>query len=184
LVLIEENGLMTSEHFWLARNGWVPNNPRLPVILYRRALPEGPAEETASRFESLFERHGWPPQWRDGVFDFHHYHSTAHEALGFAAGWARLILGGPQGREVRVSAGDAALLPVGTGHRRIERSADFWVVGAYPRGQDFDIRQSAPSSEALEAMAAVDFPNSDPVAGANGPSMRLWRRIASHRDPS
>ena len=145
------------------------------MILYRRSLPDGQAEETAAAFEMLFEQNGWPPQWRDGVFDYHHNHSTAHEVLGFAAGWARLIFGGPGGREVRVAAGDVALLPVGTGHCRIERSSDFWAVGAYPRGQNFDILRNAPSAEAARSMANLDFPNSDPVSGVNGPLTRLWR---------
>jgi len=165
---------MTSEHFLLRGSNWVPNNPRLPVILYRRSPPEATAEEAASELETLFERNGWPPQWRDGVYDYHHYHSTAHEALGFAAGWARLLLGGPDGRELLVKAGDAALLPVGTGHCRIAQSPDFLVVGAYPRGQNFDIRRSAPTAEIIASMASVAFPQSDPVAGVDGPLTLLW----------
>lgn len=157
---------MDTEAFLLPPGDWVPNNAVLPVVLYRAALPPGVCEAVASAFEDLFDRHGWPPQWRDGIYDYHHYHSTAHEVLGVAAGWARLMIGGPDGREIAVASGDAILLPCGTGHCCIEADDDFLVVGAYPQGQDWDICRAAPDEAARHRMIALPLPPFDPVLGA------------------
>jgi len=156
----------------LKRNGWMPNNELLPVLLYRNAFP--PARDLATEMETVFEKNGWPPQWRNGVYDFHHYHSTAHEVLGFAAGSARLVLGGEGGHELTVSAGDVALLPTGTGHCKLEASPDFLVVGAYPKGATWDICRTAPDAAAIERMRRVAFPPSDPVSGRSDPLLRHW----------
>src|SRR5947209_7510177 len=161
----------TPEQLHLKPNGWMPNNV-LPVLLYRAALPVSP--DLVDNMETVFTQNGWPPQWRNGVFDFHHFHSTAHEVLGFAAGHADLILGGEQGTTVTVRAGDVAVLPVGTGHCRLSASSDFLVIGAYPPNQHWDICRSAPTPEVLARMRRVSFPASDPVTGASGPLTSLW----------
>jgi uncharacterized protein YjlB len=158
---------------WFAADGWVPNNTRLPVIFYRSAIGSKVGDPAAA-FEETFRRHGWPPEWRNGVYPFHHYHSTAHEVLGFAEGSARLILGGPHGHEITVNAGDCALLPAGTGHCRIDCSGDFLVVGAYPPNQNWDLCRGAISEAAIARMLKITFPRSDPVSGTVGPLLELW----------
>jgi uncharacterized protein YjlB len=105
-------------------------NPRLPVLLYQDVGDADPAEACTE----LSARNGWLGAWTDGVFPFHHFHSTAHEVLGIVAGTATVILGGPDGRGFHVGRSDVLVLPAGTGHCNAGSSADLLVVGANPNG--------------------------------------------------
>jgi len=156
-----------------SRNGWVPNNDRLPVLIYHGVFEISDADPAAN-FEQVFHRSGWSPQRLNGIYDFHHYHSTAHEVLGIAGGQARIVLGGPNGYELKVSAGDVLVLPTGTGHCRLQSSGDFLVVGGYPPSQSWDICRSAPSQAERERMRTLPFPLSDPLTGPGGALTRLW----------
>lgn len=159
------------ERLYFADDGIIPNS-RLPVLLYRQVPLQG--TDRAAALERLFAEHVWPPQWRYGVYDYHHYHPNAHEVLGVAQGQATLRLGGEQGQDVSVAAGDVVVLPAGTGHRSLESSADFLVIGAYPPGQeDFITQRADPAVHArsLELIAQVPLPATDPVTGREG----LWR---------
>ncbi|HEY4202798.1 MAG TPA: hypothetical protein VGM83_19785 [Devosiaceae bacterium] len=155
-------------------DGVFPNS-RLPTLIYRQALPM--AATSPEALEALFAANGWPPQWRAGIYAFHHYHSTTHEALGIAAGSATVMVGGPDGRAFDVGQGDVILLPAGTAHRRLAASPDFLVVGAYPPGANWDVLKGEPGERerALENIARVPMPTSDPVGGKPGPLMKVWK---------
>ena len=133
--------------------------------------------ENAAAIERRFAENGWGGGWRDGIYDFHHFHSNAHEVLGIARGSARVAFGGPHGAELALAAGDAVVIPAGVAHRNLGDSGDLLVVGAYPRGAAFDTRRGDPAEYAavLRSSAAVAAPDSDPVDGADGALMRLWR---------
>jgi uncharacterized protein YjlB len=143
------------------------------VLVYRGALDAGAG---AAAHEQLFALHGWLGAWRDGIFPFHHFHSTAHEVLGIARGAAGVMLGGPQGGRFELSAGDVVVLPAGTGHCNTGSSSDLLVVGAYPDGMDWDLRRGDPDErdEVLANIAGVPLPGQDPVRGADGPLVELW----------
>ncbi|TVU90916.1 cupin domain-containing protein [Vreelandella titanicae] len=149
-----------------------PNSP-LPVLIYRQVLDISNAEERADAFESMFKRHGWPPAWRYHLYDFDHFHSTAHEALGIFRGRARARLGGPNGEELMLYPGDVLVLPAGVGHASLEADDDFCMVGAYPPDQEPEIERGDPAqlAAAQERVAAVALPEDSPVGG---PLARLW----------
>jgi uncharacterized protein YjlB len=153
-------------------DGGIPNSA-LPVLIYR----DVEAAREAATCESLFARHGWLGAWRDGIFSFHHFHSTAHEVLGVVAGSAAVMLGGPRGRRFEVRSGDVVVLPAGTGHCNAGSSADLLVIGAYPDGMDWDVRRGDPAEhdDAVANARAVPLPGADPVHGADGPLTGLWR---------
>lgn len=152
----------------------MPNNPRFPALLYKNVLTQ--AQSTNPRdLEDLFTRNGWQPRWRDGVYGYHHYHTTAHEALGFVGGSARLMLGGPRGREVDVEAGDVLVLPAGVGHCTMRTDKRFLAIGAYPPGQDWDLCKTTADVAALERIRHLPAPTSDPVEGSEGLLLDLWR---------
>ncbi|QNI02147.1 cupin [Halomonas sp. SH5A2] len=153
-----------------------PNSP-LPVLMYRDVIDIVDAEALADTLETMFEQHGWPPAWRYHLYDFDHFHSTAHEVLGIFRGQARARLGGPNGRELMLCAGDVLVLPAGVGHASLEADDDFCMVGAYPPGQKPEIERGDPAQleAAMARVANVAMPESDPVGGS---LKSLWRQDA------
>ena len=156
--------------------GTIPNNPRLPLLLYKQAV-DLPEEGAPELFEELFTANGWPAAWRNGIFEFHHFHSTAHEALGVYAGSATTLLGGKGGIEVTVERGDVVIIPAGVGHKCLEKSDDLAIVGAYPTDTGPDLLKGEPQERpaCIEAIAKVAIPAQDPLYGEGGPMSEHWR---------
>jgi uncharacterized protein YjlB len=154
-------------------DGVMPNHPFLPVILYVGAL-----RGRADRAEAIFNEHNWRNSWIGGVFPYHHYHSNAHEVLGVISGSAVLQLGGEQGEQIVLEAGDVVILPAGTAHKRLSASPDFSVAGAYPDGMDYNMRTGKDGERtiALDEIRSVPVPAADPVYGGEGPLIELWNK--------
>ena len=69
-------------------DGSIPNNPRLPLLIYRNAIDIAGTPDRESVIEAVFAEHGWGEMWRNGIHPYAHYHSSIHEALGIARGRA------------------------------------------------------------------------------------------------
>jgi len=65
-------------------DGIVPNNP-MPFLVYKGAVAVA-NDHPEKTIERLFGANGWGDMWRNGIFDYLHYHATVHEALGIARG--------------------------------------------------------------------------------------------------
>lgn len=166
------------ETYRLSADKVFPNNAELPLLVYRQALAQT-GRSAAGEVQRRIESNRWGGTWQNGVFAYHHYHSNAHEVLAVCAGSAEVQFGGPDGPVLSVTAGDVAVLPAGTAHKKIDASADFLVIGGYPAGQeDYDLIRDDPSAKeaAEQRIANVPVPESDPVYGDDGPLGKHWVR--------
>ncbi len=156
-------------------DGSIPNNAQLPLLVYKQALGR---DSSSSACKVLFAANGWTGAWVDGVYRYHHYHSTAHEVLGVVGGSARITLGGEKGETFEVQAGDVIVIPAGVGHCNDGSSGDFTVVGAYADGRSWDLCTGKPEERpgVLENIKDVPVPRTDPVLGEQGPVVDRWRR--------
>lgn len=171
-ILIEK--MKEPETFFFKDDGEIPNN-KFPLLLYRNAFSER-NEKGAAWLEQIFLANNWSNSWRNGIFDFHHYHSVTHEVLGIYSGSALVHMGGEQGKKLTVTAGDIIVIPAGVGHKNLE-SEDLGVVGAYPGGMMWDMMYGKPGErpKADENIAAVPLPEQDPLLGRNKGLLRAWK---------
>ena len=164
------------ETFLFADDGYVPNNARLPFLVYRNAIDLIGTPDPEDAIEQVFRDNGWRDIWRNGIYPYVHYHSMIHEGLALARGRALVRFGGGSGPEIELAQGDVAVLPAGTGHQCLSHSNDLVVIGAYPGTGRYDLCRGskAERDKALLSIPQVPLPDTDPLFGKDGPLLRLW----------
>jgi uncharacterized protein YjlB len=170
------NSLIAPETYLFAEDGSIPNNPRLPLVVYRGAVDLKGTADPDAVIEKTFLANGWGDLWRNGIYPEMQYHSSIHEVMGLARGRAKARFGGASGREIELFSGDVVVVPAGTGHQGLWASPDLVVIGCYPRTGRYDLclGSRAEYTKALVAIPQVPLPDSDPVFGLNGPLQQLW----------
>lgn len=165
------------EAFILTDDGVFPNNRRLPLLIYRKVLnPDAP--DLIAQVQAILAENGWIGSWVDSVFNYHHYHSNAHEVLAVCGGQAEVRFGGEHGITLTLAAGDVVVIPAGVAHRSSGAAADFVVVGAYPQGQenyDMCLGKRHERPEADKNVINAPTPHCDPLYGSDGPLTEHWQ---------
>ncbi|MCO7125822.1 cupin domain-containing protein [Sporolactobacillus shoreicorticis] len=164
-----QNGFVKVKTYLFKDDGTIPNNPYFQVLIY-----PGVFKGRGGQIVNTFKKNNWGNNWVDGVFPYHHFHSTSHEVLGVISGHATLKIGEEKGKELKVSAGNVLVLPAGTGHKRLSASNDFSIAGGYPNGQDYDT-QTKETPAFKKNISKVGKPAQDPVYGDRGSLLTIWR---------
>lgn len=177
LLLGEQLAAMTDiqpQSFYFKDDGSIPNN-KYPLLIYKNAFTLR-GSRGGDWLEAHFASNGWTNTWRWGVYPFHHYHSNTHEVLGCFNGEALLHLGGEKGNKITVQAGDIVVIPAGVGHKCLEHSDDFTVLGAYPYHLSPDLMKGETGERpaADKRIAALKLPLNDPFAGKTGGLTKMW----------
>jgi Uncharacterized protein containing double-stranded beta helix domain len=155
-------------------DGTFPNSG-LYILIYKKAL-ELPEKHAAQIVEDVFKKNNWTNAWKNGIYDYHHYHSVTHEVLGVYEGSTMVQLGGPDGMIQEVEKGDIIIIPAGVAHKNVGAENDFKCVGAYPEGRDYDIKKGDAKDrpEVDKNIKNVPLPEKDPVYGSEGPLILNW----------
>ncbi|MBV9262495.1 MAG: cupin [Pseudolabrys sp.] len=150
-----------------AADGYIPNNRTFPLFVHRGAIRFDRRYDAAAIVERVFGSNGWKKAWRNGIYDFVHYHPKVFEVLGIARGSANVRLGGNRGTSLTLRAGDVIIIPPGVGHECLRHTDDFLVVGAYPpTGTYSECRGSYQEyAKAIRQIRRVPRPKKHPLYG-------------------
>jgi uncharacterized protein YjlB len=162
-------------HFAVSDNGIFPNSI-LPILIYKSAFTL-PNDHAPGIIEEVFDDNQWTNSWRNGIYSYHHYHSTTHEVLGIYSGECHVQLGGDSGIQLQLVKGDVLVIPAGVSHKNLGSSLDFKCIGAYPDGRDFDINLGKegerPGTD--DNISKVPIPKMDPLYGSDGCLHLYWK---------
>jgi len=123
-------GEIAPQSFILQRNGWVPNNPRLPVLFYKNAIQVA-GDDPASLFEAAFRRNGW---LRNGATASSTFITAIRPPMRFSDSRA---------------AARASCLEVPIGAKRASKRATLWFCRLEP-----DIAGSTPATTSRRRLSA------------------------------
>jgi uncharacterized protein YjlB len=163
----------------IPKHGLIPNTSihNKPLTIYREVFTA--PNITASQIESHLRSVGvCLPQWRYTMYTTTHFHSTTHELLVISSGRAKLLFGGesnPKKVEEEVKKGDAILVPAGVGHRLLEGSDGFEMVGSYPaEAERWDMCYGREGEAGVEErIKNLGWFMIDPVYGEEGPAVAV-----------
>jgi uncharacterized protein YjlB len=160
-------------HFHLKDDGTFPNSS-LPLLHYTSILKLPPYSPRI--VEAIFRHNGWTNSWRNGIYNYHHYHSTTHEVIGIYAGSCEAQIGGDSGIQIHLDTGDVLIIPAGVAHRCVTATEDFRCIGAYPEGRDFDINTGGPGERPTTDgnIKKLPLPKLDPLYGKEGHLLKMW----------
>jgi uncharacterized protein YjlB len=163
------------ELFYFNDDGIFPNST-LPVVLYKKAVDLPPV--LASRHvKKLLQKNNWSNNWKYGIIQQHHYHSTSHEVLVAIKGKTQLMLGGVTGKIIEFEKGDMLIIPAGVAHKNLQHENDIVCVGGYPEGRIYDMNygRNGERPETDKNIAALPVPEYDPMGGKNGFLVSCWK---------
>jgi uncharacterized protein YjlB len=163
----------TVKHYIFPDDGTFPNS-KWPLLVYGQFFD---TDHNAKIIEKTFARHDWSNSWLNGIYNYQHYHSITHEVIGIFSGIAKVLFGGPHGKEIELNPGDVVIIPAGVAHKRMYASKDFRCIGAYPEGMPYDLNygQENERPKADENISKVGLPHTDPVKGKDGYLFEYWK---------
>jgi uncharacterized protein YjlB len=75
-------------------------------------------------FETIVSQHDWHGPYRGTIYTYHHYHSIAHESLGFYARCVKVLFVCENGIQASVSAGRCIVIPACVSHKYLQLLQD------------------------------------------------------------